>query len=249
MEVASSESLVLIDEIGNGTDPLEGVALSTSILRYLADRVNLAVVTTHYADLSSLKAKDARFENAAMEFCIETLQPTYQVLWGSAGTSNALSIAKSIGFDQRLLDRAYEWVQKLMPDKQKERKGLLYQSLHEERETLKAQAEKAASVLSEIKKLYHEVCFYCVCEKKKKKIEMLLYYFMIGSVVDFKCSSLTPCSFVADTNSRMQNHNIFIFNGHNLNTEMACHGCKWLKVLIEHLKNSQLTLHKSIGLD
>lgn len=165
MEVASPESLVLVDEIGNGTDPSEGVALSTSILQYLADRVNLAVVTTHYADLSSMKANDTRFENAAMEFCIETLQPTYRVLWGSAGTSNALSIAKSIGFDQRLLARAYEWVEKLMPDRQKERKGLLYQSLLEERETLKAQAEKAASALSEIKKLHQEVRFYCSCKR------------------------------------------------------------------------------------
>jgi DNA mismatch repair protein MutS2 len=81
MEVASEESLVLIDEIGSGTDPSEGVALSTSILQYLKNHVNLAVVTTHYADLSLLKEKDSQFENAAMEFSLETLQPTYQILW------------------------------------------------------------------------------------------------------------------------------------------------------------------------
>jgi DNA mismatch repair protein MutS2 len=76
LEVASNESLVLVDEICSGTDPSEGVALSTSILHYLRDHVNLAVVTTHYADLSLLKDKDSRFENAAMEFSLETLQPT-----------------------------------------------------------------------------------------------------------------------------------------------------------------------------
>ncbi|OVA00578.1 DNA mismatch repair protein MutS [Macleaya cordata] len=157
LEMASKESLVLLDEIGSGTDPSEGVALSASILLYLKDRVNLAVVTTHYADLSNLKEKDARFENAAMEFCLETLQPTYRVLWGSTGNSNALSIAKSIGFNQKVLDRAHKWVDRLMPDKQKQRKGLLYQSLMEERNTLEAQARKAASLHSEVMEIYHEI--------------------------------------------------------------------------------------------
>lgn len=156
-EVASENSLVLIDEIGSGTDPSEGVALSTSILRYLADHANLSVVTTHYADLSRLKSGDSRFENAAMEFCLETLQPTFRILWGSTGNSNALSIAKSIGFDQKMLDRAEEWVKKLEPDRERERQGSLYQSLLEERNLLQAQANEAALVLEEVKKLHSEV--------------------------------------------------------------------------------------------
>lgn len=160
MEVASNDSLVLIDEIGSGTDPSEGVALATSILQHLAGRVNLAVVTTHFADLSCLKDSDSRFENAAMEFCVESLQPTYRILWGSTGNSNALSIAKSIGFDQKVLDRAQEWVEKLVTDKQKEWQGLLYQSLLEERNLLEAQSKEAASVLSEVKKLHLEVFYY-----------------------------------------------------------------------------------------
>ncbi|KAL5985217.1 hypothetical protein ACLOJK_036455 [Asimina triloba] len=157
MEVATADSLVLIDEIGNGTDPAEGVALSISILQHLADQVNLAVVTTHYSDLSLLKLRDARFENAAMEFSMKTLQPTFQVSWGSTGNSNALSIAKSIGFDQKLLNHAYEWVEKLTLDQQKQRKGLLYLSLKEERNKLEVQAGKAASILSEITELHHEL--------------------------------------------------------------------------------------------
>ncbi|MQL84183.1 hypothetical protein Taro_016665 [Colocasia esculenta] len=157
LEVASPRSLVLIDEVGSGTDPSEGVALATSILQHLAGHVNLAVVTTHYADLSLLKADDPRFENAAMEFCVKTLLPTYRILWGSTGNSNALSIAKSIGFDQKVLDRAQEWVAKLVPDKQKERQGLLYQSLLRERNILDAEAKKAESVLMEVKKVYHEI--------------------------------------------------------------------------------------------
>ncbi|KAF7005249.1 hypothetical protein CFC21_020384 [Triticum aestivum] len=161
-QVVSTDSLVLIDEIGSGTDPSEGVSLSTSILKYLASRLNLAVVTTHYADLSRLKAVDDRFENAAMEFCLKTLKPTYRVLWGSTGNSNALSIAKSIGFDQKVLDRAQEWVEKLLPDKQKERQGLLYGSLLDERNLLESQANEVASVLSEVEDLYNEVHLFTV---------------------------------------------------------------------------------------
>lgn len=157
LKVASKESLVLIDEIGSGTDPSEGVALSTSILQYLKDRVNLAVVTTHYADLSLLKEKDPQFENAAMEFSPETLQPTYRVLWGSIGDSNALSIAKSIGFNQQIIERAQNWVERLRPEKQKERKGLLYRSLIEERNRLEAQAKMAASLHSETRDIYREI--------------------------------------------------------------------------------------------
>ncbi|KAH0985665.1 hypothetical protein GBA52_012842 [Prunus armeniaca] len=157
LEVASKESLVLIDEIGSGTDPSEGVALSASILLYLKGRVNLAVVTTHYADLSRLKEKDNQFENAAMEFCLETLQPTYRILWGSTGDSNALSIAKLIGFNQRIIERAQKWMERLMPEKQQERKGLLYRSLIEERGRLEAQAKMAASLHSDIMDLYREI--------------------------------------------------------------------------------------------
>ncbi|RVW95835.1 Endonuclease MutS2 [Vitis vinifera] len=143
-------------KIGCGTDPSEGVALSASILEYLKDSVNLAVITTHYADLSCLKEKDAQFENAAMEFSLENLQPTYRILWGRTGDSNALKIAKSIGFDEKIIERAQEWVERLMPDKQQQWKGLLYQSLMEERNRLEAQAQAASSLHSEIMDLYRK---------------------------------------------------------------------------------------------
>lgn len=169
LEVASKESLVLLDEIGGGTDPSEGLALSSSILQYLKDRVNLAVVTTHYADLSHLKEKDFQFENAAMEFSLQTLQPTYRILWGRSGDSNALNIAKRIGFNHNIIERAKNWMESLIPEKQQERKGLLYQSLMEERDRLEDQAKKADSLHGEILKLYHEVLFkvYSLPECKK----------------------------------------------------------------------------------
>ncbi|XP_073146231.1 uncharacterized protein [Henckelia pumila] len=157
LEVASEKTLVLLDEIGSGTDPSEGVALSASILQYLKGRVNLAVVTTHYADLTRLKEKDARFENAAMEFSLESLQPTYRILWGSMGESNALSIAKTIGFDEKIILGAQSWIKKLKPEKMQKRNSLLFQSLTEERNTLETQAKKASSLHSDIMKLYNEI--------------------------------------------------------------------------------------------
>ncbi|PWA62129.1 DNA mismatch repair protein MutS, core [Artemisia annua] len=157
LEVTSKQSLILIDEIGSGTDPSEGVALSTSILEYLKDRVNLAVTTTHYADLSLLKQKDSQYENAAMEFSLETLQPTYRILWGSTGESNALSIAKSIGFDEKIVNRAHTWVKRLMPDKAEKRRGLLFQSLMEEKDRLQVQANRATDIYSNTMNLYHEI--------------------------------------------------------------------------------------------
>lgn len=157
LEVGTSQSLVLIDEIGSGTDPSEGVALSASILQHLASQVNLTVVTTHYSDLSKLKDKDDRFENAAAEFDVETLQPTYRILWGTMGQSNALDIAQSIGFDPKILFCAREWVIKLFPDMKKERQSGLFQSLSKQRDDLQDQARAVASILCESKQLHDEI--------------------------------------------------------------------------------------------
>lgn len=148
---------MLLDEICSGTDPSEGVALATSILRYIKNRVNVAVVSTHYGDLSRLKDNEARFQNAAMEFSMETLQPTFRVLWGSTGESNALRVAKSIGFNTRIIANAQEWTEKLKPEQDVERKGSLFQSLVEERNKLKLQATKAAAFHSDLTSLYREV--------------------------------------------------------------------------------------------
>uniref|UniRef100_M4E149 Smr domain-containing protein n=1 Tax=Brassica campestris TaxID=3711 RepID=M4E149_BRACM len=157
LNIASENSLVLLDEICSGTDPSEGVALATSILRYIKNRVNVAVVSTHYGDLSRLKDNETRFQNAAMEFSMETLQPTFRVLWGSTGESNALRVAKSIGFNGRILENAHEWRERLKPEQEVERKGSLFQSLVEERIKLNLQATKAAALHRDLMNLYREL--------------------------------------------------------------------------------------------
>lgn len=157
LNIASENSLVLLDEICSGTDPSEGIALATSILRYIKNRVNVAVVSTHYGDLSRLKDNETQFQNAGMEFSMETLQPTFRVLWGSTGESNALRVAKSIGFDGSILEHAHEWRERLKPEQELERKGSLFQSLVEERNKLNLQATKAAALHGDLMNLYREL--------------------------------------------------------------------------------------------
>ncbi|XP_010414813.1 PREDICTED: uncharacterized protein LOC104700909 isoform X1 [Camelina sativa] len=157
LDIISENSLVLLDEICSGTDPSEGVALATSILQYMKNRVNVAVVSTHYGDLSLLKDNESQFQNAAMEFSMETFQPTFRVLWGSTGSSNALRVAKSIGFNRRILENAHKWTEKLDPKQEVERKGSLFQSLVEERNKLKLQTTKAAAFYRDLMNLYREL--------------------------------------------------------------------------------------------
>jgi DNA mismatch repair protein MutS2 len=103
---APTPSLVLLDEVGAGTDPSEGSALAIALLRYLADHAALTVATTHYGELKALKYQDERFENASVEFDDVTLSPTYRLLWGIPGRSNALAIAQRLGLNPAIVEAA-----------------------------------------------------------------------------------------------------------------------------------------------
>jgi DNA mismatch repair protein MutS2 len=99
-------SLVLLDEVGAGTDPVEGSALAIALLRYLADHSLLTIATTHFGELKALKYEDERFENASVEFNEATLSPTYRLLWGIPGRSNALAIASRLGLKAEVIEKA-----------------------------------------------------------------------------------------------------------------------------------------------
>ncbi|MEO0947586.1 MAG: endonuclease MutS2 [Cyanobacteria bacterium J06641_5] len=98
--------LVLLDEVGAGTDPTEGSAIAAALLQAFADRAQLTIATTHYGELKALKYQDPRFENASVEFNEATLAPTYRLLWGIPGRSNALAIAGRLGLDAEIVERA-----------------------------------------------------------------------------------------------------------------------------------------------
>lgn len=102
--------LVLLDEVGAGTDPTEGSALAIALLRYLADHAALTIATTHFGELKALKYQDERFENASVEFDDVSLSPTYRLLWGIPGRSNALIIARRLGLKPDIIADAQQHV-------------------------------------------------------------------------------------------------------------------------------------------
>ena len=98
----------MLDEVGAGTDPTEGAALGMSVLRRLAGSASLTMATTHHGRLKTLKTSDPRFENACVEFDDVSLRPTYRLLWGVPGRSNALAIASRLGMPSDVIDGARE---------------------------------------------------------------------------------------------------------------------------------------------
>jgi DNA mismatch repair protein MutS2 len=112
LRAADAQSLVLLDELGAGTDPTEGAALGRAILDQL-DRLGcLAMVTTHLGDLKTYAFSNDRAENGAVEFDVETLRPTYRLQIGQFGMSNALKIARRLKLPRELLRRAHRYVRR-----------------------------------------------------------------------------------------------------------------------------------------
>jgi DNA mismatch repair protein MutS2 len=137
LRLADAQSLVLLDELGAGTDPTEGAALGRAILDEL-DRIGCrAMVTTHLGDLKTYAFANERAENAAVEFDVETLRPTYRLQIGQFGMSNALKIARRLKLPRDLLRRAQHYLrrrQRRVPEMTK------LQQLREEAEKARAEA-------------------------------------------------------------------------------------------------------------
>jgi DNA mismatch repair protein MutS2 len=112
LATADANSLVLLDELGAGTDPTEGAALGRAILDHLDQIGCRAIVTTHLGDLKTYAFSNDRAENGAVEFDVETLRPTYRLHIGQFGMSNALRIARRLKLPRELLKRAHKYVKR-----------------------------------------------------------------------------------------------------------------------------------------
>ena len=160
----SPNSLVLLDEVGAGTDPAEGSALATALLKYFADHAGLTMATTHYGELKTLKYQDERFENASVEFNDETLSPTYRLLWGIPGRSNALSIAQRLGLDSAIITAAKELVGGFSEDI-----NLVIGELERERREQEQKAKEAQKLLDATEKFYKEVSQKALSLQEREK--------------------------------------------------------------------------------
>jgi DNA mismatch repair protein MutS2 len=140
-------TLVLLDELGAGTDPVEGAALARAIVERLLERGCLGIATTHYAELKAFAYSTPGVQNASVEFDVETLAPTYRLTIGLPGRSNALSIAARLGLDSALVERA----RSSMAREDIQVEDLLAQ-IHQEREATAVELRRSAELRADAEK-------------------------------------------------------------------------------------------------
>ena len=145
IDLANGNSLIILDELGAGTDPTEGAALAMAILNYLYEKNSKVLATTHYSELKTFAFSKKGIENASMEFDIKTLRPTYKLTIGIPGKSNAFEIAKRLGLKQEVVDLG-----KSLMDEE----NLKMEDLLTDIEQQKSKAEEDREQLSTLKKDY-----------------------------------------------------------------------------------------------
>lgn len=162
---ANSDSIVFIDEICAGTDPQEGAILAEVILKALAKMKVATVVTTHYGELKTLEFTDTYFKNASVEFNTETLKPTYKLIIGIPGLSNAISISANLGLDEELV-----WEAKGLLITHRDNSSLAVEKLHNTQQELDNNLKNAAKLnaeAEELKSLYEKELAQHKKDKKK----------------------------------------------------------------------------------
>ena len=152
LENADAHSLVLLDELGAGTDPVEGAALAQAILESLCERGARTLATTHYSEIKAFALTHPGMQNACMEFDVDRLCPTYRLFVGIPGRSNAFEISRRLGLSEEVIERAQSCMQKkdvafeqVLSDAETARKRA--ETEHVEAQRLRLEAEKVQATL------------------------------------------------------------------------------------------------------
>ena len=140
-------SLVLFDELGSGTDPIEGAALATAILEKTQRQGALSAATTHYSELKVYALETPRVQNASCEFDIETLRPTYRLVVGTPGKSNAFAISEKLGISNDIIERASRLI---------ERDNKRFEDVIERLDSNRIEMEKEKNKAAELRREYEE---------------------------------------------------------------------------------------------
>ena len=149
---ADTHSLVLLDELGAGTDPIEGAALARALLDHVRQRRITALVATHCSELKAYAQDTPGVRNASVQFDLETLSPTFELRIGLPGQSNALAIAQRLGLSPQIIDQARGW----LSPQQLEAESLLRQ-IQEVRREAEAERKAAAQAREEVESLHQEL--------------------------------------------------------------------------------------------
>ena len=157
----TNNSLILLDELGSGTDPIEGSALAISTLEFLAQKGACIVASTHYSELKTYALTTSGVKNASCEFNVETLNPTYKLIIGLPGKSNAFAISKKLGLSEEILDNAKNFI-----TQEQTKFEDVISELQKDKQKIAFEKEETARQLKEISALRQEL------KESKEKLEI-----------------------------------------------------------------------------
>lgn len=149
---ATCQSLILVDELGSGTDPVEGSSLAVSILEYFNNLGSLCISTTHYQEIKNYALTHEKYMNASAEFDVENLKPTYHIILGIPGKSNAFAISEKLGLNKKILDRA-----SLLIDSTEIKIEDVLKNIYDNQKQIELEKEKIEINSKEIEKLKKEL--------------------------------------------------------------------------------------------
>lgn len=163
---STGNSLILVDELGSGTDPLEGANLAISILEYFKNNGSLVIATTHYPELKKYALVTNGFQNASVEFDITTLSPTYKLLLGIPGKSNAFEISEKLGLSKNIINDA-----KSRMSNQDINIEELLKSIYDDKTKIEKEKEETSKELNQVSLLRKKLeVDYSDLEKKKRDL-------------------------------------------------------------------------------